>query len=168
MTTLPYTWWEGKPVKDSEQGRDMTGHRAILPRVPCGIPQTSNLSSTTGTPALPFELCPLLVSFHLHTFFSSHSISRINARLSSIVWHYFKNNSSRHGLPFKNAFFHTTEHAFREVTRGHFYWSKCVSCSQHQSPVTVMFLFQKVSLLCQQQPFKTQSYHMILFSMQHQ
>lgn len=130
-----------------------TEHLVRLPRIPCGTAQTSNWLSSTGTLALPLELFLWLLSVHLHTVFLSPAISGINASLSSIAWHYFKKQPFKTRTAFQNAFFHITEHAFREVTRDHFSQSKCVSCSQQHSPITVMFLFQKVSLLCQQQPF---------------
>ena len=68
---------------------------------------------------------------------------------------------------FQNVFFPETGHEFQGITMGHFYWSKCVSCTQEQGPKTVTFLFQKASLFCQQEPFKTQSCHMIPLSMKY-
>lgn len=64
-----------------QHGRDRTELLARLPRIPCGMPQTYNshiglvLKSLSSVGKLPSA----------YIFFSSHSISRINARLSSIA-----------------------------------------------------------------------------------
>lgn len=130
-------------------------------RVSYSLPQTSTMPSCTGILVLPFRTHPSLGKLPSAYIFlwTLHLQSPCSSLQYSLPL--FKKQIFKAWTTSQNAFIHITGHAFKEITRGHFYRSKCVSCSQQHGPITVMFLFQKASLLYQQQPFKAQCCHMV-------